>query len=206
MVMKEIRVLVPPGKGSASDLARAALALVIVAAACVRAEAPRAVPAAMLVASDGSTRALADVVAAAPVTVIEFFSAHCPCESAHEARMRELYEGYRTRGVQFVAVDSEVGATPARDADLARTRGIPYAIYVDPHGALADRVGAEYATYTLVVDARGAVRYRGGIDSDRTHLTADATLLLRDALDDVLEARPVRRPEGTALGCALQTR
>ena len=49
------------------------------------------------------------------------------------------------------------------------------------------------------------MRYRGGIDSDKTHLKADRTQFLAEALDDLTAGRPPRRPEGKTLGCALQT-
>ena len=68
---------------------------------------------------------------------------------------------------------------------------------------IATAVGAESATYTVVVDRVGTIRYRGGIDSDRTHLTPDATPYLADALEDLLAGRAPRVPESRALGCAL---
>jgi hypothetical protein len=56
----------------------------------------------------------------------------------------------------------------------------------------------------VVLDGEGRVRYRGGIDSDRTHLHEDATPFLRLALDDLLAGRPPRVAEGKTLGCSLQ--
>ena len=53
-------------------------------------------------------------------------------------------------------------------------------------GAAADALGATFATYTVVVDSAGRVRYRGGIDSDKQWLSDGATLWLRDALDRLL--------------------
>ena len=50
--------------------------------------------------------------------------------------------------------------------------------------ALAHAVHAQFATYTVLVDDRGTILYRGGIDGDRTHLTDSSPLYLRDALDD----------------------
>jgi hypothetical protein len=139
------------------------------------------------------------------LTVLVFFSVDCDCQAAHDARLLELYRRYHGRGVAFFAVDSEVQAAVERDATEARRRAYPYPILID-HGALLARaLEAEYATYTVVLDNHGAVRYRGGIDSDQKDLHRDARFYLRDALDDLLARREPRRAHGEALGCALQT-
>jgi peroxiredoxin len=151
--------------------------------------------------TDGKEHAL--VSATAPFTVLEFFSNHCPCQAQHDARLREIALAYGPRGVAFFAVDSESDAALERDQAEAERRGYPYPILVDPHGALARRLDAAYATYTVVLDRQGHVIYAGGIDSDKSHLTDGATPHLRDALDDALLGVPQRNPHPTALGCAL---
>jgi hypothetical protein len=133
-----------------------------------------------------------------------FFSPDCHCLSVHEPRLRALFEADGPRGVQFVMVDSEVSGSPGRDAEEARRRGYAFPILVDRGGRLADALGAEYASYAVVVDSSARVHYRGGIDSDRTHLHHDRVPYLEHALDDLLDHREPRMAEGKALGCALQ--
>jgi hypothetical protein len=108
--------------------------------------------------------------------------------------------------VRFLLVDSERDASVVKDARLANERRYSIPIIVDAKAVLAEALAAEYATYSVVLDSRGAVRYRGGIDSDRSHLRADASFYLRDVLDDLLSGRAPRRVEAEALGCILQTR
>jgi hypothetical protein len=177
----------------------AALALVL--AACAPAVAPRSIPDRALLGSDGRSHPLIDP--AARLTVIEFFSAHCPCQAEHDARLRDLAAAYAPRGVAFVAVDSERGAGVEADRAQAERRGYSYPILVDPGGAVARAMGAEFATYTIVVDRNRRVLFSGGIDSDRSHSTDDAVPYLRDALDDALAGRPSRHTDAKALGCAL---
>ncbi len=141
----------------------------------------------------------------AKYTVLVFFSAHCPCQRAHDARLRAMAEAYAPRGVVFAAVDSEVHATPERDAAEAAKRGYPYPILVDRGAALATALGATYATYTVVFDRDGRILYHGGLDTDRRTLHDDATFYLRDALDDLLAGHDPRMPTGKTLGCALET-
>ena len=62
---------------------------------------------------------------------------------------------------------------------------------------------ADYATYSLLLDRTGQVLFRGGIDSDQTHLRDDATPYLQNAIDDALAGRPIRLSEASTLGCSL---
>lgn len=142
----------------------------------------------------------------ASLTVLVFFSADCPCFSAHERRLDTLVQDYSPKGVRFLLVDSEGDASLKRDALLVREQGPDIPVLIDPNAVLAAALDAEYATYSVIVDRKGAIRYRGGIDSDRSHLRADATFYLRDALDDLLGGRAPRRAEAKTLGCVLQTR
>jgi peroxiredoxin len=165
--------------------------------------APAGLPEATLLASDGPHR-LAEIVKPGRVTVIVFFSADCPCQAAHDARLRDLAAAYRDRGVDVLAVDSEASASPERAAREARARAYPFPLLADPRGALADALGAEFATFTVIIDATGKVRYRGGIDSDRSHLTEDASPWVRNAVDRLLAGAAPDPAESEALGCALR--
>jgi len=163
------------------------------------------VPTAALVEPEGVTVDARQLVARMPLTVIVFFSRECHCLNQHDARLRALYDEYHARGVQIVMVDPEVHSSVDADEAEARRRGYPFPILIDPHGRLADALGAEYATYSVVVDAQGRVRYHGGIDSDKTHLRDSATPYLKNALDDLLAGKDPRQPEAKTLGCALET-
>lgn len=145
------------------------------------------------------------LAAAAPLTVLVFFSAHCHCLTAHEPRLRALYDEDHARGVQFLAVDSEVRGSPERDLEERAQRNYPFPILFDPGAHLANAVGAKYASYAVVIDERGRIHYRGGIDSDKTHMHDDAAPYLKDALEALLEHREPPVPETHALGCALET-
>jgi len=141
----------------------------------------------------------------APFTVIIFFSKHCHCLTAHDERLRHLDARYRSSGIQFFAVDSEVSSTLSGDREEASQRSYPFPILMDPMGRLARALGAQSASYAVVLDARGDVRYEGGIDSDKTHLRDDAIPFLADAIDDLLANRPLRLAATSTVGCALHT-
>lgn len=161
-------------------------------------------PSAPLVRSGGETVDARELAAGARLTVFVFFAAGCHCLEQHEGRLKALYEQYRPRGVQLVMIDSETSASPERDQAEASRRGYPFPILDDRRASLASGLGAEYATYSVVVDAQGRVLYRGGIDSDKTHLSDGAALYLKDALEDILAGHAPRVAEGKAFGCSLQ--
>jgi hypothetical protein len=137
--------------------------------------------------------------------VLVFFSPTCDCLSAHDERLVQLYRAYHPHGVDVFLVDSETGATPERDAVEAQRRGYPFPIVIDRGAKLANALGAEFASYSVVVDSEGRVRYHGGIDSDQRQLHEDAQPYVQNAIDDLLAGRSPRVEKGEALGCTLQT-
>jgi hypothetical protein len=190
---------------------RAGLLLALAAAgaalvACAHGAAPPGeVPGTALEAQAEGTASARALASRAPFTVFFFFSRHCPCVATHDGRLGELYARFHARGVQFIAVDSEVGASPDRESLEAQKHGYAFPIWIDTGAALARALGAEYASYSVIADAHGVVHYAGGIDSDKSHLRDDAEWFVGNALDDLLAGQEPRVPHGKTLGCALQT-
>lgn len=180
------------------------LFLALALAGCATTSAAARIPDTPLVGTTGESLDARALAAKAPLSVIIFFSRECHCLGQHDARIRALYDAYHPRGVQVVMVDPEVRASADVDAAEATRRGYPFPLLLDRGARLADALDAQYATYTVIVDAEGRIRYRGGFDSDKTHLRADATPYVRNALDDLLAGRAPRVAEAKALGCALE--
>lgn len=175
------------------------------AAACAPPAAPH-VPALALQSTRGEVERFPSDLSGARLTVLVFASADCPCFEAHEPRLAALARDYRPQGVRFFLVDSERESSESRAVRQSIEGRLALPLLIDPEAALADALGAEYATYSVIVDRDAVIRYRGGIDSDKSFLREDATPYLRDALDDLLAGNAPRRPETEALGCALATR
>jgi hypothetical protein len=190
------------------DVRLATLGLALSCASCHAAQGPDASApeglSVLVVGPKGEAIDAHALVQSAVLTVLVFFSPDCHCLTAHEPRLRALFDAYHARGVQFFLVDSEVRGSLEGDVAEARQRGYPFPILGDRGARLANALGAEYATYTVVFDSQGRVRYRGGIDTDKSHLHDEATAYLKDAIDDLLAARRPRLAEGKTLGCSLQ--
>jgi peroxiredoxin len=182
------------------------LVLAIAALGCgARSGVPTAAPAPTITLQDTSASvALADLVKQKPLTVLFFFTGECPVMKAHDARFRELVATYRPKGVTFVAVLSETGADVAAEREEARRRALDVPVLEDRGAALADALGVEYSTHSVLLDSERRVLYSGAIDSDRTHLTEGAERYLRDALDASLGGRAIAKSHVDALGCPLR--
>jgi len=181
-----------------------ALALSTVVA-CASSAPSRVATVARFEGTDGASHAIVPVAPEA-YTVVIFFSTECHVLAVHDERVRKLAADFTPKGVRFLGVDSEVGATLERDRADAERRRYPFPIVLDRGGELARTLGAAYAGYTVVLDRDGDVRYRGGIDSDRVRLRDDRARYLNDALDDLVAGKEPRIAESKALGCALRLR
>lgn len=163
-------------------------------------------PSLALPGTAGAPVDLARVVAAAPLTVITFFSSTCPCQHAHDERLARYGQEFAGRGVAFYAIDSEAGSSLDADVKEAAARSFQFPILSDPEGKLADAVGARYATETFILDRQSTVRFRGGIDSDQTKMHEDAKLWLRDAIAALLDGREPPSANPKSFGCSLRRR
>ena len=154
-------------------------------------------------AADGSATALAGVVHTHALTVVIFYADGCPVFAAHRDRLRALAGELGPRGVAFVAVDSERRAGAGnKPAPATAVTGIP--LLRDEGGRLAAALDARFATESFVFDRGGTLRYRGGIDGDRTHLSDAPRAYLRDALTQLLAGRAPPEAQTKALGCVLR--
>jgi peroxiredoxin len=162
-----------------------------------------ALPELSLPGTDGRTYAMRQVPAGAKVTVIEFFSADCPVQKAHDARLKEL-AALRDQGVQVLLVDSEAGASLARDSAEASARGYPFPILIDDQAKLAEALGVRFSTTSLLIDGEGHIRYRGGIDRDSGHLRPNTPFLLKQGVEQMLAGKQPDPAETKPLGCFLK--
>jgi AhpC/TSA family len=177
--------------------------LLLLTTACIPARTP-AGPIATLRGSDGLSHTILPN-GRDQLSVLIFFSADCYCLLAHSQRIGELVQTFGPRGVRFWAIDSEVSSTIERDRAEARERAYPFPILLDPGALEARAFGAAYAGYVVVLNGRGEVLYRGGIDSDCVRLRSDSARYLKNALEDLLAGFAPRLAESKTLGCVLRT-
>lgn len=156
-----------------------------------------------VVADGGATLGAADLVGAGRLAVLVFWSQHCPCQKAHDARLEALAERWKDKGVAVYGIASEPGLDAAGLAAERAARGYGFPLLLDGGGAFASAAGATFATHTVIIDATGEILYSGGIDSDSVKLHDDAKPYLEDALTALTGGKP-SPTGGEPRGCVLR--
>jgi hypothetical protein len=143
-----------------------------------------------------------------------FVATDCPISNWYAPTIQQVCRDYAARGVDCTLVyeDVDLATSPsALDAGVrAHLREFRYGSMtaaVDRTRAVAKRANATVTPQVVLVDDRGAIRYRGRIDNayadlgrPRQHVTSHD---LRVSLDALLAGRPVPTPETEALGCYI---
>lgn len=174
--------------------------LLLLASASAGAAAPRIgqpLPDFAAKALGGESISLREALPQHTAVVVLFLSTVCPYANYFAPHIRELADGYRARGVLFVGVNSNNWESSAEIEEHARQRGFSFPMIKDEGHRIADRLDARRTPEVFLVDATGALRYRGWVKSKQE--SPD----LQRALDAVLGGRPVRRPQTKAFGCAV---
>ena len=181
----------------------------LLAALLVQSDTPPAVgkpvKAVPLVALDGAPATLGAYRGKA-ATVVVFASFECPVSNHYAAVLNELDKAFAPKGVAVVVVCAsddprEQLAKSATDFRL----NVP--VLLDPKKQFARALKAEVTPEAFVLDAAGVVRYRGRIDDQfSARLKRNPVVTSHDvknALDDILAAKPVRTPATKAIGCPV---
>ncbi len=138
--------------------------------------------------------------------VLAFMGTECPVGNLYMARLVELSQAYRDRGVAFLIVNANAHETADQVAEHARSFRVEFPVLKDPENRLADQLGVERTCATLVLDGHGRLRYRGAIDDqyDRGRRKTAATRnYLVEALDAVLAGRTVAVATTPVIGCPI---
>ena len=157
---------------------------------------------------DIDARPLTPFAPTGKANVILFVQSDCPISNSYAPEIQRICKAYAPKGIScsLAYEDVRVDAAGVRKHmnDYAY-KGVPATI--DSSRTLADRAKATITPQAVVVDGRGAIRYRGRIDNfyaslgkPRQHVTEHD---LTDALDAILAGKPVPKPETEALGCFI---
>jgi len=155
--------------------------------------------------------------AAARLLVVVFTCNHCPTAQAYEAKIIQLFDDYRDRGVTLVAVSpndpravrlDELGFTDMGDSLKemrlrAAQRGFqfPY-LYDGDSQKFSHAMGVLATPHVFIFDSHRKLRYQGRIDnSERGPVNSSDT---RNALDALLAGRSVPVATTRVFGCSTK--
>src|SRR6266436_5121381 len=104
------------------------------------------------------------------VLVLRFQASWCKSCSAQAASIQRLYERYKDRGVEFLAVQVDDPERQARA--FLQSHGATYPAALDPGLRVANRFGFKRAPYTVIVNKRGEITARLDATANESRLAA----------------------------------
>ncbi|MBX9791828.1 MAG: redoxin domain-containing protein [Pirellulales bacterium] len=153
----------------------------------------------------GHTVALSDY-ADAKLIVVAFLGTECPLARLYAPRLVELANRYESRGVKFLAIDSNRQDSLTEILHAARTLGLTFPFLKDVGNQVADQFGAERTPEVFVLDAERRVRYRGRIDDQYdvgVQRAAPRNSDLARAIDELLSGSEVTNATTQVPGCLI---
>lgn len=110
----------------------------------------------------GATLRLSELQKKTPsgVVTLTYWCSFCHSCRSVEKRLEEFARQQREKA-SVVLIDASAGETPERVSDFAKKTGLTLPILLDHGGKSVDLFGIHATTTTLVIDAKGILRYRG---------------------------------------------
>lgn len=153
----------------------------------------------------------------AKLLVVVFTCNHCPTAQAYEARIKELHQSYRDKGVALVAISpndalavrlDELGYTDLGDSleDMkirAKDQKFEFPYLYDGETQKTSAAYGVLATpHVFIFDAQRALRYQGRIDDNEVKKPTSHDA--RNAIDALLSGQPVPVPTTRVFGCSTK--
>lgn len=159
---------------------------------------------------DGQRVSLSGLADKRAVVVI-FSCNHCPYVVMYEDRMIQLQRDYADRGVTLVAINSNDPVSYPADSFenmklRAQSKGYNFPYLWDESQEVALAYGATRTPEVFLVDSTGTIVYHGRIDDNADDPAAVQRHDLREALDALLEGRPITIVDTTPVGCTIKWR
>jgi len=140
-------------------------------------------------------------------TVFVFILHDCPIANAFAPEIIRLSETYEKKGVAFYVVHVEQDLKRDEAQKHAKDFGFRCPVFIDTKHDLVKRAKVTISPEAAVFAADGTLKYHGRINDLYADLgkkrQAATTSDLRDAIDAVLEGKPVKVAKTEAIGCVI---
>jgi peroxiredoxin len=170
--------------------------------------------------TDGKTIALSSL--RGKTVVLEWFNPDCPfIKHAHtKGPLKDLAKRTANDKLVWLAINSNAKGKQGHGAERNRQAkseyDIPHPILLDESGKVGRAYGAIKTPHVFVIDAKGVLVYRGGVDNapigtvdaERPHLPGHAKDALENyleyALADLAAKKPLRLADTPPYGCTVK--
>jgi len=157
---------------------------------------------------DGQEHSLPDY-ADKQTVVVAFTCNHCPAAIGAQNRIIALQREYAPKGVQVVAINSNEDVGHPTDSfehmvERAREKGFNFPYLRDKSQEIAKAYGAQRTPHFFLLDRERRVVYSGRMDDNPYEEGKQTTSELREALDQLLAAKPVTVQPTNPIGCNVK--
>lgn len=139
-------------------------------------------------------------------TVICFVGNECPLARHYVKRLSEMSAEFGSQRVRFIGINSNQQDSLPELKTFANELDASFELLKDYDNKVADQFGAKRTPEVFVVDDQLKLVYRGRVDnqySPGVNRSRATEMYLRDALKQLLESKPVSRPQTDPVGCII---
>lgn len=159
---------------------------------------------------DGHSLSLSDF-SDKKVLVIFFSCNHCPYVQAYEDRIMALQTEFASKGVQFIAINSNDDASYPDDSfdnmkKRATERHFNFVYLRDQSQDVAKAYEATHTPHLFVFNEKRELAYTGKIDDNWQFPDQVKQHYLRDVLQSLTEGKEPALSETYAIGCTIKWR
>ncbi len=134
-----------------------------------------------------------------------FTSNHCPYAIGYEERLLELWDRYKSSGLQMIFVMSNDGASYPEDSfEKMQDKDYPFPYLHDSNQSTARAFGAEATPEIFIFDKTQTLRYHGGIDDSPKDKKLVTKAYANDAIKAILTGNKIETEEAPFIGCSIK--
>ena len=143
------------------------------------------------------------------VLVVMFTCNHCPYVQAYEERLIKLQSDFKSKGVTFVAINSNDEKNYPEDSfenmiKRAKEKGYNFPYLRDKSQEIARKFGATHTPEIFVFDEKKTLQYHGGIDDNWKEPEKVTKQSLKEAIEALLANKKIETSETHAIGCTVK--
>jgi len=144
--------------------------------------------------------------------IVIFTCNTCPVSVRNEDRIIALDKKYKEKGYPVIAINPNNPAVQPGDSFIlmkvrAKEKGFTFPYLFDDGQKIYPQYGASATphTYVLQKETEGLiVKYIGGIDDSSRNESAVKTKYVENAIDALLEGKPIEVTKTRAIGCSIK--
>lgn len=153
----------------------------------------------------GKTHTLSEHATRGPV-VVTFLGVGCPLSNLYMPRYQSLADEFKSKGVAFLAVNSNPQDSAADVARTAKEYNLRFPMLKDTDGKAAVAFGVYRTNEVYLLDKDRRIQYHGAIDDQYgigyQRPRADREFL-KDGLNEFLTGKKISTPRTTGVGCVI---